>query len=152
VAHFPVNHQLRPLYRTLATLAAVYMLVVGVVGFLETDGLPMFTRDETEWVLGLRMTRGFALLSLVAGAVVLLANLIGRNIGHQINQLTAIVLTVIGMVMLGVMQTDANVLGFSMVNVIVTFVLAIVIGTASLYDRVGSVEAAKAEEAFRHGR
>jgi len=38
-----------------------------------------------------------------------------------------------------------------MVNVIVTFILAGITGTASLYDRVGSSSDAQAEEDFRHG-
>jgi hypothetical protein len=37
-----------------------------------------------------------------------------------------------------------------MSNVIVTFILALVVGTASLYDRTGTAEQADAEEAFRH--
>lgn len=150
-AHFPINHHLRPLYRLLASVAGLYMLVFGVVGFAQTSGADFFTRDETEWVLGLRTNPAFALLSIVAGVIVLGANIIGRNLGHRINQLAGIVLTIVGMASLALMQTEANVFAFSMVNVIVTFILAGVIGVASLYDRVGSVSQAKAEEDFRHG-
>ena len=32
MAHFPVNHPLRPLYRTLAGLVGAYLLVFGIVG------------------------------------------------------------------------------------------------------------------------
>ena len=51
-------------------------------------------------------------------------------------------LTVVGMAMLALMQTEANIFAFSMVNVIVTFILAGITGVASLYDRVGSAAAA----------
>ncbi|HTJ38400.1 MAG TPA: DUF4383 domain-containing protein [Dactylosporangium sp.] len=149
-AHFPINHHLRPLYRLLSAVAGLYMLVFGVVGLVQTSGAEFFTRDEAEWVLGLRTNPAFSLLSLVAGVVVLGANLIGRNVAHHINQLAGVVLTVVGMFSLAVMQTEANVLAFSMVNVIVTFILAAVTGIASLYDRVGSSTAARAEEAHRH--
>ena len=149
-AHFPINHHLRPLYRLLASVVGLYMLVFGVVGFVQTSGADLFTRDETEWVLGLRTNPAFALLSIVAGAVVLGANLIGRNLAHHINQLAGIVLTIVGMGSLALLQTDGNVFAFSMVNVIVTFILAGITGVASLYDRVGSVAQAKAEEDFRH--
>jgi len=54
--------------------------------------------------------------------------------------------------MLTLLQTDANIFAFSMANVVVTFILALIVGTASLYDRTGSAEAAHAEEAFRHSR
>jgi hypothetical protein len=150
-AHFPINHPLRPLYRVLSALAGLYMLVVGVVGFVQTSGAPFFTRSEAEWVLGLRTNPAFAVLSIVAGAVVLGANLVGRNLAHQVNQLAGIVMTVVGMGSLALLQTEANVFAFSMVNVIVTFILAGIFGTASLYDRVGSAESARAEEEFRRG-
>jgi hypothetical protein len=150
-AHFPINHHLRPLYRLLSAVASLYMLVFGVVGFVQTSGAPFFTRDEAEWVLGLRTNPAFSLLSIVAGVVVLGANLIGRNIAHQINQLAGIVLTVVGMASLALMQTEANVFAFSMVNVIVTFILGGIFGITSLYDRVGTPSAARAEEDNRHG-
>ena len=150
MAHFPVNHHLRPLYRALAGLAGVYMLVFGIVGFSATSGLPLFTQDEAQWALGLRTNPAFAILSIAAGAVVIVANVIGRNIAHQINQLAAVVFVVVGMAMLLLLQTDANLFAFSMSNVIVTFILALVVGTASLYDRTGSAEEAHAEEAYRH--
>ncbi len=122
-----------------------------MVGFAQTSGNEFFGQDDAEWVLGLRTNPAFALLSLVAGVVVLGANLIGRNLAHHVNQLAGIVLTVVGMGMLGLMQTEANIFAFSMVNVIVTFILAGITGTASLYDRVGTSEAAEAEERFRSG-
>jgi hypothetical protein len=150
-AHFPINHHLRPLYRLLCVVAGLYMLVFGVVGFAQTSGEDFFTQDHAEWVLGLRTNPAFSLLSLVAGVVVLGANLIGRNLAHHVNQLAGIVLTVVGMAMLALMQTEANIFAFSMVNVIVTFILAGITGITSLYDRVGSVEAAEAEERFRQG-
>jgi hypothetical protein len=138
------------MYRLLAGLVGLYMLIFGVVGFVQTSGAPFFTRDQAEWVLGLRTNPAFSLLSLVAGVIVLGANLIGRNVAHGINQLAGIVLTAVGMASLAFMQTDANVFAFSMTNVIVTFILAGVTGTASLYDRVGSGSAAQAEEDHRH--
>jgi hypothetical protein len=150
MAHFPVNHHLRPLYRTLAALAGIYMLVFGIVGLSQTSGRPAFTQDQAEWALGLRTNPAFAILSIVAGAVVLVANVVGRNIGHLVNTVAAVVFVIVGMVSLLLLQTDANVFAFSMVNVIVTFILSIVVGTASLYDRTGTHDAARAEEAFRH--
>ena|SRR5258706_8615915 len=152
MAHFPVNHHLRPLYRALAGLAGIYMLVFGIVGFSETSGLPLFTQDEAQWALGLRTNPAFAILSIAAGAVVVVANVLGRNIAHYVNQLAAIVFVVVGLGMLLLLQTSANFFAFSMSNVVVTFILALVVGTASLYDRAGSAEEAHAEEAFRHSR
>src|SRR4051812_44163964 len=123
-AHFPINHHLRPLYRLLCVVAGLYMLVFGVVGFVQTSGNQFAGTEGAEWVLGLRTNPAFSLLSLVAGVVVLGANLVGRNLAHNVNQLAGIVLTVVGMAMLALMQTEANFFAFSMVNVIVTFILA----------------------------
>ncbi|MFI5906556.1 DUF4383 domain-containing protein [Dactylosporangium sp. NPDC051541] len=148
-AHFPVNHHLRPLYRLLSAASGLYMLVFGVAGFIATSGSDFFTRDDAEWVLGLRTNPAFSLLSIVAGAVVLGANIIGRNLAHTINTVAGIVLIVVGMASLALMQTEANVFAFSMVNVIVTFILGFIIGTASLYDRVGPRTAATAEDTHR---
>src|SRR5258706_3048929 len=36
MSHYPVNHPLRPLYRVLSALAAIYILVFGVVGLVQT--------------------------------------------------------------------------------------------------------------------
>ncbi|MEU7875568.1 DUF4383 domain-containing protein [Dactylosporangium sp. NPDC049140] len=144
-SHFPVNHHLRPLYRLLCAVAGLYMLVFGVVGFIQTSGSDFFTRDEAEWVLGLRTNPAFSLLSIIAGVVVLGGNIVGRNLAHQVNQLAGVVLTVVGMGSLALLQTEANVFAFSMINVIVTFILAGITGTASLYDRVGPVAAAHEE-------
>ncbi|MEV0567029.1 DUF4383 domain-containing protein [Dactylosporangium sp. NPDC050588] len=149
-AHFPINHHLRPLYRLLCVVAGLYMLVFGVVGFVQTSGNQFTGMDGAEWVLGLRTNPAFSLLSLAAGVVVLGANLVGRNLAHYVNQLAGIVLTVVGMASLALLQTEANIFAFSMVNVIVTFILGGITGTASLYDRVGSASAADAEEHLRH--
>jgi hypothetical protein len=39
-----------------------------------------------------------------------------------------------------------------MVNVIVSYVFAFLVGTAGLYDKSGTAEDARAEEAFRQSR
>jgi hypothetical protein len=148
--HFPVNHHLRPLYRALAGLTGIYMLVFGIVAFSKTSGMAAFAQDQGVWALGLRANPAFAILSIAAGVIVVLANVVGRNLAHHINQLAGIVLALVAMASLLVLQTDANYLDFSMVNVVVTFIMASIIGTASLYDRVGSAEDAHAEEAVRH--
>jgi Na+/melibiose symporter-like transporter len=150
MAHIPINHHLRPLYRALAVLVGAYLLVYGIAGFVRTSGRPFFTQDETEWVLGLRTNPAFALICAVAGAVILLSQMIGRNLGHFVNLTLSVVFAVIGTLAMLVLQTDANVLAMSMVNVIVVYLAAIALGTAGLYDKTGTPESAEAEEAFRH--
>lgn len=149
--HTPVNHHLRPLYRVLAGLAGLYVLVFGISGLAKTRGLDVFAQHDLPWVLGLRTNPAFAVLSIGAGALILLGTVIGRNIDYMINLIASVIFLVTGMAMLIVLRTDANFLGFSMSNCIVSFILGLVTGIAGLYGKVGSSEVESAEEAYRHG-
>jgi hypothetical protein len=148
--HVPVNHHLRPLYRALAFLAGAYVLVFGIVGFAQTSGLPFFTQDGAKWVLLLRTNPAFSVLSVIAGAVVVIAQVVGRNLDHLVDLVAAVVFMVAGLGMLLLLQTDANFLAFSMSNVIASFIIGTVFGVAGLYNRSGSVEDARVEEGYRH--
>ncbi|MDQ7910964.1 DUF4383 domain-containing protein [Phytohabitans sp. ZYX-F-186] len=149
MAHIPVNHPLRPLYRTLSGLIGLYILVFGIIGAIQTAGDPLFDRGDT-WVLGLRTNLAFAILSIIYGAVLLAGAVIGGNVEHIVNLGAGLVFIVVGLFMMTVMQTDANILNFSMVNSIVSFIFGLLVLTAGLYDKVGSDEDVKAEERYRH--
>ena len=138
VTHLPVNHPLRPLYRALAGLVGVYSLVFGIAGFTRTRGTPLFAHTDLPWVLGLRTNLAFALLSIFSGAVLAVCAVIGRNLDFLVNTLGGLVFMAVGMLMLGLLQTDANFLGFSMTNCVVSLVLGTVVFTAGLYGRTGS--------------
>jgi hypothetical protein len=149
MAHIPVNHPLRQLYRTLAGLIGAYILVFGVIGLIQTWGDPLFDRDSV-WVLGLRTNLAFAILSVLYGAVLLGGAIAGGNIGHMINSAGGPIFMITGIGMMTVMQTDANILNFSMSTVIVSLIFGLVVFTAGMYDKVGSSEEVEAEEAYRH--
>ena len=148
MAHIPVNHPLRPLYRTLSGLIGLYILVFGIIGVVQTAGDPLFDRGDV-WVLGLRTNLAFAILSVVYGAVLLAGAVIGGNVEHMINLGAGLVFIFVGLFMMTVMETDANILNFSMVNSIVSFIFGLLVLTAGLYDKVGSSEDVEAEEAYR---
>jgi hypothetical protein len=135
MSHLPVNHPLRPLYRVLAALAGAYTLVFGIVGCTQTQGTALFAQTNLPLALGLRTNLAFALLSIVGGAVILVSAVIGRNLDALVNIVGGIVFMVIGMVMLGLLRTDANFLGFSMTTCIVSFILGTVVFAAGLYGR-----------------
>jgi hypothetical protein len=135
MSHLPVNHPLRPLYRGLAALAGTYSLVFGIVGVTETRGSALFAQTNLPLALGLRTNLAFALLSIAGGAVILVSALIGRNLDALVNLVGGIVFMVVGMVMLGLLRTDANFLGFSMTTCIVSFVIGTVVFAAGLYGR-----------------
>ena len=135
LSHLPVNHPLRPLYRVLAALAGAYALIFGIVGFTQTKGSAPFARTDLPWVLGLRTNLAFAVLSIVAGAILVVSSVVGRNLDYAVNLIGGLLFMVVGMLMLGLLNTDANFLGFSMVNCIVSFIIGTVVFTAGLYGR-----------------
>lgn len=149
MAHIPINHPLRPLYRTLSGLIGLYILVFGIIGVIQTAGDPLFDRGDV-WVLGLRTNLAFAILSVIYGAVLLVAAVIGGNVEHMVNLGAGLVFIAVGLVMMTLMQTDANILNFSMVNSIVSFIFGLLVLTAGLYDKVGSADDVEAEERYRH--
>jgi hypothetical protein len=135
IYHLPVNHPLRPVYRVLAALVGAYSLLFGIVGFTKTQGTSLFGHTDLPWVLGLRTNLAFALLSIVSGAVLIVCAVIGGTLDFFVNLLGGLVFMVVGMLMLGLMQTDANFLGFSMTNCVVSLLLGTIVFTAGLYGR-----------------
>jgi len=150
MAHIPINHPLRPLYRVLTAIAGLYILIFGIIGATKTSGSALFSQSHLHWVLGLRTNLAFAILSIAAGVVILISVFIGRNIDHYLDIAAGLTFMVVGMLMLALLQTNANFLGFSMVNCIVSFILGMVVFAAGLYGKTGTPQEGAAEEAFRH--
>jgi Domain of unknown function (DUF4383) len=152
MAHIPINHHLQPFYRVLAGLSGLYVLVFGIVGLVQTRGLDTFAQEGLPSVLGLQANRAFAIISIVAGVIVLGGSIVGGNLDQSLNLGASLVFLVAGMAMMILMQTDLNFLGFSMSTCIVSFIIGLVLLTAGLYGKVGSDADVRREEAFRHGR
>ncbi|GIJ51170.1 hypothetical protein Val02_80560 [Virgisporangium aliadipatigenens] len=144
LAHIPVNHHLRPVYRVLSGIAALYLLVFGIIGVVQASGLDLYAREDLPTVLGQQVNPAYAGLSLVFGVISLVATVIGRNLDHYVNHWVGLVLLGIGLAMLALMRTDANILGFEMTNVIVIFVIGSLLSTAGLYTKVGPTATAAA--------
>ncbi len=151
VLHLPVNHPLRPLYRVLAGLAGLYVLIFGIVGWARTSGMAFFAQDHLPDAMGLKTNRAFALLSIIVGAVILVGALIGRNVDRMINLAGGLVFLLAGIIMLTLLRTNLNFLGFEVSTCVASFIIGGVMATAGLYGKVGSPELAAMEEGFRHG-
>ena len=149
MAHFPVNHPARPVYRVLAAVVGLYILVFGVWGVALTLGDPLFDRGDT-WVLGLRTNLAFSLASVVFGIVLIVGASRRGNLGHHMNLTAGIVFLVTSVLMMSVLQTEANFLNFSMSTVIVSMIFGLVLLGTGLYDKVGSDEHAEEERRRRH--
>jgi Domain of unknown function (DUF4383) len=148
MAHIPINHPLRPVYRVLSGLAGLYVLLFGIIGYARSSDLGFFDQHGV-WVLGLRTNSAFSVLSIVAGAALLGAALVGRKLFPYVNFGAGFVFLIAGMAMMALLQTDANILAFSMINCIMSFIFGMLFLAAALYGKVGSTEEADAEEAFR---
>ena len=151
MAHTPVNHPLRPLYRVLAGLAGVYLIVYGVVGIIVTSGNGLFARPD-ERVLGQGGNLFWSIVALIIGAVVVAVTVVGRNLDTQVDKFVGWGLLVIGTYELAVNRTDANVLKFSVATVIVTYLLGLILILASQYTKVAPPSEAGAPRQVKEGR
>lgn len=141
MSHYPLNHHLRQTYRFVAGLAGLYLLLFGVIGLGMTWGDPFFHRGH-DWALGLRTNPAAAWLSTLAGLTLLAVVLIGGNTYHRAALVLGWGLCGFAMVVMTMIQTDANVFNVSMINVVVLVVLGLIVLTAGLYSKVGESDAA----------
>lgn len=150
MAHIPVNHPARGLYRVIAGFIGLYVLVFGIVGVVQTWGEPLFARDS-QWVLGLRTNLAFALASVGFGAMLIFGAVNRGNLGHYLNLTAGGVFLVTSLAMMSVLQTDANFLNFSMSTVVISMLFGLALLATGLYDKVGTEEHADAaRHASRH--
>jgi len=150
MAHLPKNHVLRPFYRILALAAGVYCLIFGIVGIARTSGHSMFAQVPIR-ALGLRTNLAFAILSVLVGLLVIGATAVGNNVDRNLNMVLGPGFIVMGVVMMTIMRTSANVLNFGMSTCIVSFLIGLALFAGGLYGEVAPPEQALAEEHFRRG-
>jgi hypothetical protein len=140
MSHIPVNHPLRPLYRFLAGVAGLYVLIFGIVGLTQTSGTGFFGREDTS-ALGLRTNVAFSVLSIVVGAVVFVGAIYGHNLDHFINLIGGLVFLVAGLAMLTLLRTSANFLNFTVTTCVASYIIGTVLFAAGLYGKTGPDEA-----------
>ncbi|GIJ25866.1 hypothetical protein Vqi01_10280 [Micromonospora qiuiae] len=149
MAKLPVNHPARPIYRALAGLIGLYILVFGVWGTVLTWNEPLFARDGA-WALGLRTNLAFSLVSVVFGLVLVIGASRRGNLGHYMNLTAGVIFLVTSILMMSVLQTSANFLNFSMSTVIVSMVFGLILIGTGAYDKVGPEEHEEAARDHRH--
>jgi hypothetical protein len=151
MAHNPVNHPLRPMYRALAFLAGAYLVLFGIVGLIQTAGENV-TGSTGVRVLGQETNLLWSILALILGAIVVVAVVIGRNVDVQVDKFIGWALLVIGSYELASNRTDANFLGFSVATVVVTYLVGLVLIVSGLYSTVAAPKEAGAPRQAREGR
>ena len=151
MAHNPVNHPLRPLYRVIGFLAGAYLVVFGIVGLIQTSGEP-FTGANDKTVLGQGANLLLSIIMLAVGAIVVLATVIGRNVDTAADKYLGWGLLVLGTFGLAFSRTDANIFGQDIHTVIVTYIVGLALITTSLYSKVAPAAEAGAPRQVREGR
>jgi Domain of unknown function (DUF4383) len=149
MAHYPVNHPLRPLYRALSGLVGVYLIIFGIVGVVVTSGDGLFGRAGHR-VLGQGANLFWSIVCLILGAIVLVTTLLGRNLMTETDSYVGWGMLVVGTYGLATARTNANVLDFTIATVVVTYLLGLVLITAGLYGKVGTEEESRAEQEAAH--
>jgi hypothetical protein len=132
MAHTPVNHPLRPLYRVLSFLAGAYLVVYGIVGLITTSG-DKALGIAPHRILGEGGNVTWSIVSLILGAIVLAGTVIGRNLDMAIDKYLGWALLVVGAYGVATGRTDANFLGFTVSTVVVTWLTGLVLILSSLY-------------------
>lgn len=151
MAHWPKNHPLRGLYRFLAFLAGVYCLAFGIVGVTLTHGRPFFSQAPM-WALGLRTNLAFSVASIAIGLFVIAILAINHNRDHVALLWLGPLYMLVGLVMLTVLRSGANILNFEVATCIVSFIIGIVLFAGGMYTEVAPESVAHQEEAYRHSR
>jgi hypothetical protein len=146
--HNPINHPARSTYRVLSGLIGLYLVVFGGIGVGMTASEGLFAQDATR-VLGQGTNLANSLISIVVGAIVLVAAVVGRNVDVTINRVFGYVLMALGLATLAMVRTDANYFGHTLATSIVMMALGLTMLVAAMYGRVGSEEE---HQAWRRAR
>jgi uncharacterized membrane protein YqjE len=78
------------------------------------------------------------------------ATLLGGNLHHQVALVVGWGMCGLAVLIMATLQTDANALDASMINVLTLLILGLITLVAGLYGKVGGSRAARTEEAAVH--
>jgi hypothetical protein len=151
MAHNPVNHPLRPLYRALSALTGAYLVLFGIYGIIVTPGNGLFGQPDDR-VLGQGANLFWSIVSLILGLIVLVAIVVGRNLDVEVNKYLGWGLLVVGSYELAANRTDANFLKFTVATVVVTYLVGLVLILAGLYTKTAPDENTSEPRQVREGR
>lgn len=148
MAHTPVNHPARPIYRALGGLTGLYLAIFGVLGFIANSGEEFFARDGVA-VLGQGTNLAYSVLATVLGVAILVAIGVGRNADTKLTKFLGFAYLILSLAELAVLRTDVNILGFSVATVIVSMIIGLVLMMVGMYTKVGTEEEYRAWQQSR---
>ncbi|WP_138733315.1 DUF4383 domain-containing protein [Modestobacter excelsi] len=120
-------------HRTGAVVVAAVIAAFGVLGLV--NGLAYFSTDGQR-VAGLSSNGLLSTISLVTAAVLVAAALRGSRVASTTMLVIGVLFLVSALANLAVLETDLNILAFSMANVIFSIVAGLVLLTLGAYGRV----------------
>ncbi|MFD3329770.1 DUF4383 domain-containing protein [Streptomyces sp. NPDC058701] len=129
----PLDHRLNLVYRIGAALCGAILLAFGCLGFADRLG---FFATEGARVAGLSTNGFLSIISIVVGALLVGAAFIGGNVASTVNITVGCLFVLSGFVHLFLIDKAANILDFSMSNVVFSFVMGLLITTFGMYGRV----------------
>jgi hypothetical protein len=150
MAHFPVNHPLRPIYRAIGALIGIYLVLFGIVGLIVTGGDGLFGTAGHR-VLGQGTNLFWAIVALVVGAVILITTALGRNLDSETDKYVGWGLLVVGSYGLATARTDANFFDFSIATVVVIYLIGLLLIMTGLYSKVAPLSESGAPRQVREG-
>lgn len=129
----PVDHRLATVYRAGAGFCGLVLLVFGCLGF--ADQLRFFDTDGSR-IAGLSTNGALSLISVLVGLTLIGAAAVGGNLASTVNMCVGVLFVLSGFVHLFILDRPANILDFSMSNVVFSFVVGLLIMTFGMYGRV----------------
>lgn len=132
--NLPENNPLNRVYRFGAGFIGLGLLIFGVLGYF--NQLAFFDTAGADKVAGLSTNVVLSTISVVVGLALIGGAVAGGNISAELNAVIGALFLLSGLANLALLRTAYNILNFSMVNVIFSFVVGMLLLTFGLYGRV----------------
>lgn len=135
-ANVPGRRHEHPVHRVHRIGGAVLGCALLVFGGFGLADMPAFFTARGQQVMGMGSNGALAVLSLVVGAVLVLASLRGGRTSSTTSLVVGAAFLLSGFVHLAILDTAANVLAFRLPNVFFSFLAGLVLLTLGAYGRM----------------
>ncbi|MFG2846556.1 DUF4383 domain-containing protein [Kitasatospora sp. NPDC101155] len=131
-----VDRRLAMVWRVGAALGGIFLIVFGALGLAHHPG---FLDTHGDRIAGLSTNGALSILSIVAGAILVVGAIIGGNFASNLNMVVGLLFVLSGFYGLTVLgRPEANILNFRLSNVLFAFIFGVVVTTFGMYGRVSS--------------